>query len=42
MRQLDEWSRAFPAAEWLRHFDREVLADGKYFKYQKPPMPPEV
>lgn len=42
MRQLDEWSREFPAAEWLRHFDREVLADGKYLKYQKPPMPPEA
>jgi transcriptional regulator with XRE-family HTH domain len=42
MRQLDDWSREFPEAEWLRHFDRDVLADGKYLKYQKPPTPPEV
>lgn len=42
MRQLDEWSREFPDAEWLRHFNRESLQDGSYFKFQPPPEPPEV
>jgi transcriptional regulator with XRE-family HTH domain len=40
MRQLDDWSREFPDAEWLQHFDRDVLAEGKHRKFHKPPEPP--